>query len=61
MNQFLNHTLNGKTGDVPIAKFVELFYKLNVTKISSTFNQSVEAFAKQTTLGQFIPLAVTGE
>ena len=61
VNQFLNHTLNGKTGDVPIAKFVELFYKLNVTKISSTFNQSVEAFAKQTTLGQFIPLAVTGE
>ena len=61
VNQFLNHTLNGKTGDVPIAKFVELFYKLNVTKISSAFNQSVEAFAKQTTLGQFIPLAVTGE
>ena len=61
VNQFLNHTLNGKTGDLPITKFIEMFYKLNITKIPSMFNTSVEAFAKQTTLGQFIPLAVTGE
>ena len=61
VNQFLTHTLNGKTGDVPIAKFIEMFYQLNITKISSMFNESVENFAKQTTLGQFIPLANTGE
>ena len=61
VNQFLTHTLNGRTGDVPIAKFIEMFYKLNITKISSMFNESVENFAKQTTLGQFIPLANTGE
>ena len=61
VNQFLTHALSGKTGDVPIAKFIEMFYKLNITKISSMFNESVENFAKQTTLGQFIPLANTGE
>lgn len=61
VNQFLTHALSGKTGDVPIAKFIEMFYELNITKISSMFNESVENFAKQTTLGQFIPLANTGE